>query len=65
MTRLIYDDTTYVWRCDDCKGPMRLPGIAPDISTLYCKGWKHCPYCGEKIDYSTSFRIERAMNGDE
>lgn len=52
ITELFWDDDTFVWRCGKCYGPMRLPGYAPDISTLYIKGWKYCPYCGKQIYYT-------------
>ena len=52
MVKLIFDD--WQWRCENCKSPMSLPGIAPDIETLKRKGWKYCPVCGKRIDYKAT-----------
>ena len=30
---------------------MALPGIIASLEMLKDRGWKHCPYCGQKIDY--------------
>lgn len=51
MTRLVFDDFLWFWKCEKCNGRMTLPGIAPDVKMLIMEGWKYCPHCGEQIDY--------------
>ena len=52
MVKLYFDD--WQWRCANCKKPMSLPGIIPNIEMLEERGWKYCPYCGKEIDLNAS-----------
>ena len=52
MVKLIFDK--WSWKCESCKGMMALPGIVPSLEMLKEKGWKHCPFCGKKIDFKGS-----------
>ena len=49
MIKLIFDD--WLWRCENCKSMIALPGIVPTLEMLKEKGWKYCPVCGKKIDF--------------
>jgi hypothetical protein len=57
MTRLVYDESTWLWKCEKCNGRMSLPGIGPSIKMLIQEGWKYCPHCGEKINYSKTQNV--------
>lgn len=59
MTRLVYDKSIWMLKCEKCNGRMCLPGIAPDIKMLIQEGWKYCPHCGEQIDYSKTQKVIR------
>ena len=51
MTRLVYDESLWVWKCENCNGDMCLPSIAPSVKMLVQNKWNYCPHCGEQIDY--------------
>ena len=66
MTRLIYDDSLWMWKCENCNGKMCLPGIAPSVKMLVQEEWKYCPHCGEQIDYDkTQTVIHKAVKRDD
>ncbi len=52
MTTLKFVDL--MWRCDNCKKPIMLPGIAPSIEMLKELNWRFCPFCGEMIDLNVT-----------
>lgn len=66
MTRLVYDESLWMWKCENCNGKMALPGIAPSVKMLIQSEWNYCPHCGEKIDYSkTQNTIHKAVKVDD
>lgn len=59
MTSLVYDDSLWMWKCENCNGKMSLPGIAPSVKMLVQSEWNYCPHCGEQIDYDKMQTDER------
>ena len=66
MTRLIYDESLWMWKCENCNVRMCLPGIAPNVKMLVQNEWNYCPHCGEQIDYDKMQTvIHKAVKLDE
>lgn len=66
MTRLIYDESLWMWKCENCNGGMCLPGIVPSVKMLIQNEWNYCPHCGEQIDYDkTQTVIHKAVKWND
>ena len=54
MVKLYFDD--WMWRCENCKKGLCLPGIVPSLEMLIDREWKYCPHCGKRIDWQKTMK---------